>query len=132
MGAISTDAHRTCHGRVAVSSSPGADFSIGRYEFAALWQPIPTEVSIADDSLSQYELSDTDGTIELGSPQYSSEAAKEVATVVAVLNMPKLAEGPSPALRLGANREDLAAVTVVWVVPLATDVRTGRAGFTSN
>ena len=86
----------------------------------------------ADDSLSQHELSDTDSAIELESPRYSSEAAAEVTTVMAVLNVPKLAEGPSPALRLGANREDLAAVTVVWVVPLATDVRTGRAGFTSN
>ena len=80
----------------------------------------------------QYEPSDTEGAIELGSPRYSSKAATEVAAVMAVLNVPKLAKGPSPAPRLGANREDLAAVTVVWVVPLATDVRTGRAGFTSN
>ena len=82
--------------------------------------------------MSQYELSDTDGVIGLGSTRYSSEAATEVTTVIAVLNVPKLAEALSPAPRLGANREDLAAVTVVWVVPLAADVRTGRAGFTSN
>ena len=44
----------------------------------------------------------------------------------------KLAEALSPAPRLGSNREDLAAVTVVWVVPLAADVRTGRAGFRTN
>ena len=125
MGAISTDAHRICHGRVAVSSSPGADFSIGRYGIAALWQSIPTEVSIADDSLSQYELSDTDGTIELGSPQYSSEAAKEVATVVAVLNMLKLADVLSPQPRPSADRDDCADVAVVWVVPLTTAAHAG-------
>ena len=44
----------------------------------------------------QYELSDTDGTIELESPQYSSKAATEVATVVTVLNVPKLANVPDP------------------------------------
>ena len=80
-------------------------------------------MSIADDSLSQYELSDTDGTIELGSPQYSSEAVKEVATVVAVLNMLKLADVLSPQPRPSAGRDDCADVAVVWVVPLATNAR---------
>ena len=88
-----------------------------------MWQPIPTEVSIADDPLSQYELSDTDGTIKLGSPQYSSAAAKEVATVVAVLNMLKLADVLSPQPRPGADRDDCMVVAVVWVVPLAADAR---------
>ena len=48
----------------------------------------------ADNSLSQYGPSDTDGTIE--SPQYSSKAATEVATAVTVLNVPKLADVPDP------------------------------------
>ena len=53
---------------------------------------------------------------------------------MAVLNVSKLAEVLSPLHRLGADKEDCAVVVVVWVVPLATDVRAGscggRAGFT--
>ena len=83
--------------------------------------------------MSQHELSLAEGAIELESPRYSSEAATEVATVVAVLNVPKLAEVLSPPPRPVATREDCAVVAVVWVVPLATDARTGscggRAGF---
>ena len=75
--------------------------------------------------MSQYELSDTDGAIELESPQYRSEAATEVVTVVAVLNMPKVAEILSQPPRPVANREDCA---VVAVVPLASDARTGSCG----
>ena len=67
----------------------------------------------ADGSLSKYELSDTDGAIEFQSPRYSSEAAAEVATVVIVLNVPKLAEVLSPSHRPGANREDCAVIAVV-------------------
>ena len=52
---------------------------------------------------------------------------------MAVLNVPKLAEVLSPPPRPVATREDCAVVAVVWVVPLATDARTGscggRAGF---
>ena len=83
--------------------------------------------------MSQYELSDTDGVIGLGSTRYSSEAATEVTNVMVVLNVPKLAEVLSPPPRPVATREDCAVVAVVWVVPLATDARTGscggRAGF---
>ena len=75
----------------------------------------------ADDSLSQYVLSATDGAIELESPALpparecadSSEAVTKVATVVVVLNVPKLAEVLSPLPKLGANREDWAVVAVV-------------------
>ena len=63
--------------------------------------------------MSQYKASETDSTIELKSPRYSSEAATEVATVVVVLDVPKLAEVLSPQLRLGSNREDCAVVAVV-------------------
>ena len=59
--------------------------------------------------------------LKLESPRYSSEAATEVATVVAVLNVPKLAEVLSPPPRPVANREDCAVVAVVWVVPFATN-----------
>ena len=78
--------------------------------------------------MSQYELSDTDGAVELQSPRYSSEAATEVATVVTVLDVPKLADVLSPQPRPGANRGDCAVVAVVWTVPLATDVRAGSCG----
>ena len=78
--------------------------------------------------MSQHELSLAEGAIELESPRYSSEAATEVATVVAVLNVPKLAEVLSPPPRPVATREDCAVVAVVWVVPLATDARTGSCG----
>ena len=66
-----------------------------------------------DDSLSQYEVSETGGAIELESARDSSEAVTEVATVVVVLNVPKLAEVLSPLPKLGANREDCAVVAVV-------------------
>ena len=78
--------------------------------------------------MSQYELSDTDSAVELQSPRYSSEAATEVATVEAVLNVLKLADVLSPPPRLGANRGNCAVVVVVWVVPLATDARAGSCG----
>ena len=78
--------------------------------------------------MSQYELSDTDGAIELESLRYRSEAATEVATVVAVLNVLKVAEILSPPPRPVANRKDCAVVVVVWVVPLASDARTGSCG----
>ena len=68
------------------------------------------------------------GTIELESPQYSSEAATEVATVMTVLNVPKLADALSPQPRPGAGGDDCAVVAVVWVVPLATDARAGSYG----
>ena len=73
--------------------------------------------------MSQYELSDTDGAVELQSPRYSSEAATEVTIVVAVLNMPKLADVLSPPPRLGAKRKG----AVVWVVSLANDAHTVHA-----
>ena len=87
-----------------------------RCQLAVDWLP-------ADDSLSQYEPSDTDGAIE--SPQYSSEAATEVATIVTVLNVLKLADVLSPQPRPGINRDDCA---VVAVVPLATDAHAGSCG----
>ena len=70
--------------------------------------------------MSQYKPSDTD--IELESLQYSSEAATEVAAIVTVLNVLKLADVLSPQPRPGANRDDCA---VVWVVPPATNARAG-------
>ena len=70
--------------------------------------------------MSQYKPSDTD--IELESLQYSSEAATEVAAIVTVLNVLKLADVLSPQPRPGANRDDCA---VVWVAPLATDAHAG-------
>ena len=94
-----------------------------RWQLTVWWCWLP-----ADDSLSQYELSDTDGAIELESPRYRSEAATEVATVVAVLNVPKVAEILSPPTRPVANRKDCVVVVVVWVVPLATDARAGSYG----
>ena len=82
----------------------------------------------ADDSLSQHELSDTDSAIELESPRYSSEAAAEVTTVMAVLNVPKSADVLTSQPRPGANRDECTVVAVVWVVPLATDARAGSCG----
>ena len=56
------------------------------------------------------------GVIELESPRDSSKAATEVATVVVVLNVPKLAEVLSPPPKLGANGEDCTAVASrAWV-----------------
>ena len=77
----------------------------------------------ADNSLSQHELSDTDSAIELESPRYSPEAGAEVTTVMAVLNVTKLADVLSPQPRQGADRDDCTVVAVVWVVPLAADAR---------
>ena len=59
-----------------------------------------------DDSLSQYEVSETGGATELEPQRDSPEAATEVATVVVVLNVPKLAEVLSQPPRPVANRED--------------------------
>ena len=45
-----------------------------------------------------------------------------------VLNVPNVAEILSPPPRPVANRKDCAVVVVVWVVPLASDARTGSCG----
>ena len=42
--------------------------------------------------------------------------------------MPKLDNVLSPQPRPGADRDDCTVVAVVWVVPLATDARTGSCG----
>ena len=63
--------------------------------------------------MSQFKATETYGAIKIESPRYSSEAAAEVAAVVIVLNVPKLAEVLSLSLRLGANREDCAVIAVV-------------------
>ena len=63
--------------------------------------------------MSQYKATETDGANELESPRYSSEAAAEVAAVVIVLNVPKLAEVLSPSHRPGAKKEDCAVIAVV-------------------
>ena len=63
--------------------------------------------------MSQYKATETDGANKLESPRYGSEAATEVAAVVIVLNVPKLAEVLSTSLRPGANREDCTVIAVV-------------------
>ena len=79
-----------------------------RWQLTVWWCWLP-----ADDSLSQYEVSETGGAIELESARDSSEAVTEVATVVVVLNVPELAEVLTPPPKLEANREDCAVVAVV-------------------